>query len=64
MTSRKEKLGKLLAEEGAALKWQGKDKLLQFLLENHQVFALDEGERGETNLVQMTTDTAKASTTM
>ena len=58
--SRKVKLGKLLAEEGAALKWQDKDKLLQFLLENHQVFTLDEGNRGETNLVQMTIDTGEA----
>ena len=58
--SRKEKLGKLFTEEGAALKWQDKDKLLQFLLKNHQVFALDEAERGETNLVQMTIDTGEA----
>lgn len=58
--SRKEKLGKLLAEVRAALKWQDKDKLLQFLLKNRQVFALDEEERGETNLVQMTIDTGEA----
>ena len=58
--SRKEKLGKLFTEEGAALKWQDKDKLLQFLLMNHQVFALDEAERGETNLVQMTIDKGEA----
>ena len=60
VANRKEKLGKLLAGEGAALKCQDKDKLLQFLLENHQVFTLDEGERGETNLVQMTIDTREA----
>ena len=42
------------------MKCQDKDKLLQFLLENHQVFTLDEGERGETNLVQITIDTREA----
>ena len=31
--NQKEKLGKLLPEEGAALKWQDKDKLLQILLD-------------------------------
>lgn len=60
MASRKEKLGKLLAGEGAALKWQDKDKLLQFLLANHQDFAVDETEWGETDLVQMTINTGEA----
>ena len=36
--------------------------MLQFLLENHQVFALDEVERGETNLVQMTINTVEVQT--
>ena len=60
VTSRKQKLAKLFAGEGAALKWQDKDKFLQFLLANHQAFAIDEADRGETDLVQMTIDTGDA----
>ena len=60
VTSRKQKLAKLLAGEGAALKWQDKDKLLQFLLANHQAFAIDEADRGETDLIEMTIDTGDA----
>ena len=30
----------------SSLKWQEKDKLLQLLLSNHDVFALTKGERG------------------
>ena len=55
-----EKLAKLLGGEGSTLKWQDKDKLLQFLLANHQVFAIDEAERGETDLLQRTIDTGEA----
>ena len=42
------------------MKWQDKDRLLQFLLQNHQVFPSDEAERGETNLIQMTINTGEA----
>ena len=57
--SRKEKLDKLPIEERTTLKWPSKDKFLQFLLENHQIFALDEAERGEINLVQITINTGE-----
>ena len=56
----KRKLDKLPTEERTTLKWPGKDKFLQFLLENHQIFALDEAERGEINLVQITINTGEA----
>ena len=42
------------------MKWQDKDKLLQFLLENHHVFALDEAKKAETNLVYLTINTGEA----
>ena len=42
------------------MKWQDKDRLLQFLPQNHQVFPSDEAERGETNLIQMTINTGEA----
>ena len=38
-----------------------KDQLLQLLLSNHNVFALTEGERGETDLLQMQIDTGNSS---
>ena len=41
----------------------GEDRktLYSFLLEHHQAFSLDPGERGETNLVQMEIDTGNSS---
>ena len=42
------------------MKWLDKDRLLQFLLQNHQVFPSDEAERGETDLIQMTINTGEA----
>ena len=58
---RKEKLGKLLVEVGPTLCWQDKDRLRQLLLSHHQAFAVEEGDRGETDLIQMTIDTGNAS---
>ena len=50
--TRKHKLAEMLAEIGPTLRWQDKDQLLQLLLEHHTPFAVDEGERGDTDLVQ------------
>ena len=57
---RKQKLGRLLAEVGPTLSWQDKDRLRQLLLGHHQAFAVEEGDRGETDLIQMTVDTGDA----
>jgi hypothetical protein len=57
---RKQKLRRLLAEVGRTLCWQDKDRLRQLLLGHHQAFAVDEGDRGETDLIQMTIDTGDA----
>ena len=54
---RKRKLATYLAEEGPTLTWQEKSQLHSLLFDHHQAFALDDGERGETDLVQMTIDT-------
>ena len=35
-------------------------KLMAFLMDHHEVFALEEGERGETNLMQLEIDTGNA----
>ena len=40
----------LFKEKESPMTWQEKDQLLQLLLSNHDVFALTEGERGETDL--------------
>ena len=58
--TRKHKLAKMLAEIGPTLRWQDKDQLLQLLLEHHTAFAVDEGERGNTDLVQMLIETGEA----
>ena len=58
--ARKHKLHEMLAEIGPALRWQDKDQLLQILLEHHTAFAVDEGERGDTDLVQMSIETGEA----
>ena len=60
MTERKRKLGELLAEAGPTLSWQEKDRLRQLLLSHHRAFAIEKGDRGETDLVQMTIDTGDA----
>ena len=49
----------LLANEGSTLKPQEKC-LLRLLQEFHQAFVLDDGERGETDLISMEIDTGNA----
>ena len=61
VTDRKRKLGELLAEAGPELPWQERDQLRTLLLTNHEEFAVEEGERGEMDLVQMTIDTGDSS---
>ena len=58
---RKRKLGTLLAEVGPTLCWQDRDRLRQLLLSHHEAFAVEEEDRGETDLIQMTIDTGDAS---
>ena len=58
---RKQRLGKLLVDVRSTLCWQDKDRLRHLLLSHHQAFAVEDGERGETDLIQMTIDTADAS---
>ena len=58
--TRKEKLATLLANEGSTLKPQDKECLLRLLQEFHQAFVLDDGERGETDLISMEIDTGNA----
>lgn len=57
---RKQALDALLAEVGPYLKWQDRGRLRCILLENHHAFAVEEGERGETDLIQMYIDTNNA----
>ena len=49
----------LFKDQDSPLPWQ-QDSLLQLLLANHHTFALAEGERGETDLLQMDVDTGNA----
>ena len=51
----------MLAEAGPELPGQERDQLHTLLLTNHEAFAVEEGERGETDLVQMTIDTGDSS---
>ena len=52
-SDRKRRLARALAKVGPTLMWQQKDSLCQLLLAQHQGFALDEGERGNTDIIQM-----------
>ena len=54
---RKRKLVDSVAEMATRLPWQEKSKLQDLLCEHHNVFALEDGERGEKGMVQMTIDT-------
>ena len=56
----KKRLSEVLAEVGPSLQWQEKDKLRCLLLNNHHAFAVDERDRGETDLVHMRVDTGDA----
>ena len=41
------------AEMGTKLPWQDKSKLQDLLCKHHCAFALEDGERGETGMVEM-----------
>ena len=58
---RKRKLAGIICGEGANLPWQERSWLHSFLLEHHQAFSLEDGERGETSLVEMHIDTGDSS---
>ena len=49
-----------IAEAGVGLPWQDRSKLLSLLCEFHSVFVLEDGERGETGVVQMKINTDDA----
>ena len=57
---RERKLADMIAEVGPTLKWQERDSLRQLLPEKNPVFVVEEGEHGNTDLVQMTIDTRDA----
>lgn len=59
-TARKQRLAEILREEGADLPWQGRGQLHSLLLKHHYAFQLEDGDRGETDLVQMRIDTGDA----
>ena len=46
-------LAAFLTEEGTSLQPQSKDCLLQLLQEFHYAFVLEDGERGETDLIKI-----------
>jgi len=60
MENRKEKLKVLINENNCALNLSEREKLHALLLEYHKVFSLEDNERGETDLVQLTIDTGDA----
>lgn len=51
---RKRMLWRLLAKVGLSLCWQDRDHLCQLLLSYHEAFAVEEEDRGETDLIQVT----------
>jgi len=59
--SRKKILMQSIAETGVGLPWQDRSKLLSLLYEFHSAFALEDGERSETGVVQMKINTDDAS---
>ena len=54
---KKQDLIALIAEIGKELPWQDRSKLQELLCEHHKVFAIEDGERGETGMIQMEIDT-------
>ena len=54
------KLTQSIAEIGAELPWQDKSTLYSFLCEYHNTFALEDGERGEIDVVIMEINTGEA----
>ena len=59
-SDRQRKLTQSIAEIGAELPWQDKSTLCFLLCEYHDVFALENGERGETDIVRMEINTGEA----
>ena len=57
---RKKILVQSIAEAGVGLSWQDRSKLLSLLCEFHSVFALEDGEQGETGVVQKKINTDDA----
>ena len=57
---RKEKLKVLLNDGNCSLNSSEQEKLHALLSEYHEVFSLEDNERGETDLVQLTIDTGDA----
>ena len=55
--NRKRKLMDSVAEMGTKLLWQDTSKLQDLLCKHHCIYALEDGERGETEMVQMKIDT-------
>jgi len=57
LSDHQRKLTQSVAQIGAELPWQDKSTLYSLLCEYHKVFALEDGERGETDEVMMEIDT-------
>ena len=59
-SDRQRTLTQSIAEIGAELPWQDKSRLYSLLCEYHTTFALEDGERGETDVVRMEINTGEA----
>ena len=57
---RKQDLITSVAEIGKELPWQDRSKLQELLCEHHNVFAIEEGERGGTGMIKMEIDTGSS----
>ena len=57
---RRERVKELFQDDLGALAEEDKEKFLAFLMDSHEVFSLEEGERGETHQVQLHIDTGDA----
>ena len=53
-------LAEYFQDEAARLTWQQRDQLFSLLCEFHEAFALSDGERGETRMVELEIDTGGA----
>ena len=60
ISKRKRDLIASVAEIGKELPWQDRNKLQELLCEHHNVFAIEDGERGEIAMVQMEIDTGSS----
>ena len=59
-SSHRKILEDILLQEEMSLGTDKKEQLIKLLLQNHQAFAVEDGERGETDLLQFTIDTGDA----